>query len=157
MSQLGEDVGGFARGHRLTWRGRQVEFRHLGGIELAEFERENFRQKREELREFRDDYSQATYEARLDELRARYDRNEFTLEAEFHGLDPVTPDPRSLGKVVLVLQVMTGLSAAEVWDLLREERVEVLRLFRLVLEESFPRPQEREGQAGNPEPAGTPS
>jgi len=152
MSQLGEDVGAMATGHSLTWKGRRVEFRHLGIVELAEYERLNFEDKRNHLRQFREDYSQEAYEARLDQLRAQYDANEMTLQADYFGVNPEAPSAKTFDSTIRVLRVMTGLSAVEVAQLITDEGDEALRLFRLVMAESFPRRADP-----NPQAAGKPN
>jgi hypothetical protein len=131
MSLLSADVGAHAPGHKLEHRGRTFEFRHLTIRELAEFERENYRGRREALRELKEDYGPQEYVKRLDELRERYDRHEFALESD-EGFR------KTAGGVMLVLRLMLRCDEAEAWDLFQAQTVEVTRLMELVVRESFP-------------------
>jgi hypothetical protein len=141
---LSADVGAYAPGHRMTdpRTGKVYEFSHLTLAKQAEFERENFRQHRERLRELREDYGEAEYLTRLDGLRERYERHEFRFEATFL-------ENKTLPLILLLLRVLTGATEEELWSLLAAESGEVLRLVALVVKESFPTLPPQEGSFPN--------
>ncbi len=149
---LSSDVGNLAPGHRLEHGGKLYEFKHLGLLQLAEFERENYRLRREALREYRSDYTPESYEKRLDELRARYERHEFSIQADPEFM-------KSMDGLALAMRIMLGVPDAEVNDLVREKPTEVLKLFTLVLEESFRGPggMDPNPTGGSPSPPGSSS
>lgn len=134
MSQLSRDVGSHAPGHRLEHQGTVYQFRFLDLAALAEFEREKYRLARESLREFKDDYGPQEYAKRLDELRARYDRHEFSFES-----DPAYV--QTAAGLSLILRVMLpGVSEADIATLFRARQQDLVDTVRLVVEESMPRP-----------------
>lgn len=130
MSTLSTDAGNFAPPHKITHGDKVFELRHLGLCELAEFERENYRLKREALREFKEDYGQAEYVKRLDELRARYDNNELSMDRD-------DAFRTSVKGVMLLLRIVTGATDAEVMELFRTQKDEVTSMMELVIRESF--------------------
>lgn len=153
MSNQSADAGNAAPGHRLTVDGVDYVFRHFGGPELALFQRERFRAERESLRELRDDYPEAEYVRRLDELYARYQRGEFAVDADVDFAEfesemvrevpyagrPKKPFIATPEGVLLALRIMTGRSDQENWKALVREPLEVGRLMQLVIAESFPK------------------
>jgi len=129
---LSADLGNGAAPHAIEHGGVRYEFRHFGLPELAEYERERYRQERDRLRELKDDYPASVYVERLDDLRGRYDRHDFSFEADVERL-------ASPAVLLLVLRIMTRRTEAEVWRLFCAMPEEVGALMRLVIEESFPK------------------
>ena len=134
------DAGNHAPPHAIELQGVRYEFRHFGLPQLAEYERERYREERDRLRELRDDYPAEIYVERLDQLRTRYERHEFSFEAEFSEVDLDAPGSVTAraDRVLLILRVMTGRDADAVWGLLCKAPEEVLSVMKLVVAESFP-------------------
>lgn len=141
------DAGNHAKPHAVELDGVRYEFRHFGLPQLAEYERERYREERDRLRLLRDDYPTAAYVERLDRLRERYERHEFSFESEFADADQGGEDAgRGEGaltaqadRALLILRVMTGRTSAEVWRLLCSAPEEVQHVMKMVVAESFPK------------------
>jgi len=132
LSTLSEDIGAFAPGHRLEHNGNTYMFRHLTLSDLAAFERENFRARREALRAMRDDYGEEAWLVRLDDLRRDFDRHRFAIENDPEAV-------KSISGILLVLRLMLQVGDDEINTLFRERQAELLQLMNLTLRESFPR------------------
>src|SRR5262245_475279 len=147
MSQLSRDIGNHAPGHRLEHDGRLYEFRHLGLAELAEFERENYRLKRERLRREKDDleedFGPGAYDLAKQQLRERYERNELTLQGNmgFTGTGE--------GMALLLRLMVPGASEDEIAALFRTRMVDVMETGKLVITESLGGRDEGEGAGPN--------
>lgn len=144
MNATSSDAGNHAPPHAIVLDGERYEFRHFGLPQLAEYERERYRQERDKLRELRDDYPAEEYVKRLDALRERYERHDFAFESE--GAE----DRRKPQLLLLVLRIMTGRPDGEAWRLFCKAPEEVGELMRLVIEESFPKAQAGRNGAARP-------
>lgn len=142
MSTLSKALGRLAEGHKIEHNGKTFEFRPPDLLMLEQFEKENYKAAREDLREYRDDYGPEEYVKRLDDLRERYAKHEFSYMAQTQRAGG------DISCLVPILCLLTGASKADVADLLKHKLEEVVSMLQLVNEEAL---------SGEAQPAGTPN
>lgn len=147
MSQLTEDAGNLAAPHTITHDGVTYEFRHLGGVELASYQKERYDEALERLKNLKVEYGPEEYAKRLDALEERHDRGEFDMLADFEraGISGgVVPPKMALKVAEVMLRMMakiTGRTDKENWKLFFGCPEEVGVLIGRVIRESFGKQQ----------------
>lgn len=143
------DVGAYATGHKLDHLGVSYEFRHITDAELAEYERLNFKAKRDALAALRDMYPPEEYLKRVDRLHEDYKRSAFGLEADADFRQSRQGVMTLLGLIIRVDGKPASLR--HLARLLQERKEDTEMLLKVILEESFGVKQEAAPEAG---PAG---
>lgn len=136
MSELSAALGNAAPPHQILHEGRAYSFYLLDGGRRSEFEKRLYQRAREGVYTDRDHMSEDQYLKRLDAVREQYENNEYAMTGERGQKALQTPSG-----AMLLLEIITGESQADLTPLLLMRGPEVTTLIKTVMDESFKKPR----------------
>lgn len=136
MSELSAALGSAGPPHEIVHEGRTYRFFLLDADRKNLLEKRLYQRARQSVYVDRDHLTDEQYLAALDRVRDRYENNEYAFTGVRTQKILQTPEG-----ALLLLEVVTGETAADLTPLLVARRPEVETVLKTVMEESFKKPR----------------